>query len=268
MAERKGGPSPADRADLAEPKDRQFVTALARGLKVLRCFTTERRELGTSEIARLTGLPQPTVWRLCKTLQDEGYLLPGNGGDRLQLSPSVLGLGYSALASMPLTEVAKPAMQEIANRFGAACSMATRNGLHMILVQRCQGQSELVLNLHVGSQLPLAASAIGSAYIACMGEAERTALFQDIRAADEPNWPARDAILSLALRQYAEQGFIVDCGGFHSRINTAAAAFNASGGLIYSLSCGAPSEQLTQETLQKEVGPALVLLAKALAAQR
>ena len=69
---------------------------------MLRCFTASRRELGTSEIARLLKLPQPTVWRLCKTLQDEGYLLPGQGGDRLQLSPSVLGLGYSALASMPL----------------------------------------------------------------------------------------------------------------------------------------------------------------------
>ncbi|GGE50136.1 transcriptional regulator [Agaricicola taiwanensis] len=251
----------------AEPKDRQFVTALARGLKVLRCFAAEKRELGSSEIARLTGLPQPTVWRLCKTLQDEGYLLPGSGRDQLQLSPSVLGLGYSALASMALTEVAKPAMQEMANRFGAACSMATRNGLHMILVQRCQGQSDLVLNLHVGSQLPLTASAIGTAYIACMSEADRASLYQDIKARDEPNWPAREAILAHALRQYAADGFIVDCGGFHPRINTAAAAFNASGGLIYSLSCGAPAEQLSEDVLRKEVGPALLRLSKALASQ-
>lgn len=53
----------------AHEEDRQFVASLAKGLEVLRCFTPARPELGTSEIARLTGMPQPTVWRLCYTLQ-------------------------------------------------------------------------------------------------------------------------------------------------------------------------------------------------------
>ena len=53
-------------------EDRQFVTALSRGLEVLRCFTAERVELGTTEIARLTSMPQPTVWRLCYTLSKLG----------------------------------------------------------------------------------------------------------------------------------------------------------------------------------------------------
>ena len=51
-----------------------LVTALLRGLAVLRCFDHGRERLGSSEIARMTGLPQPTVWRLCKTLEHGGYL--------------------------------------------------------------------------------------------------------------------------------------------------------------------------------------------------
>jgi DNA-binding IclR family transcriptional regulator len=248
--------------------DRHFVTALARGLAVLRCFTAAKRELGTSEVARLLKLPQPTVWRLCKTLQDEGYLLPGQGGDKLQLSPAVLGLGYSALSSVPLADIARPAMQEIANRFGAACSMGMRNGLHIVLTQRCQGQSDLILNLHIGSQLSLPTSASGMAYIAQMAEDERATLLDQIRVADPANWPTREAVIAASLGQYAKQGFIVDCGGFHPRINTAAIAFVASDAQIYSLSCGAPSEQLTLDTLRSEIGPALAILAKALSAQR
>ncbi|SEF13813.1 transcriptional regulator, IclR family [Burkholderia sp. WP9] len=248
--------------------DRHFVTALARGLAVLRCFTTAKRELGTSEIARLLKLPQPTVWRLCKTLQDEGYLLTGQNGDKLQLSPSVLGLGYSALAAAPLSDIARPAMQEIANRFGAACSMGMRHGLQIVLTQRCQGQSELVLNLHVGSQFPLANTAMGAAHIARMREEDRTMLLEQIRVADPDNWPAREALISGALRQFAEQGFIVDSGDFHPRINAAAIAFVASDGQIYSLSCGAPSEQIKVDTLRNEIGPALAVLAKALSPQR
>ena len=39
--------------------DRQFVTALARGLDILRCFSRKDRELGNGEIAARTGLPEP-----------------------------------------------------------------------------------------------------------------------------------------------------------------------------------------------------------------
>ena len=43
----------------AKPKDRQHITALAKGLQVLQCFTTSNPEMGISELARATGMPQP-----------------------------------------------------------------------------------------------------------------------------------------------------------------------------------------------------------------
>ena len=51
-----------------------LVMGLLRGLAVLRCFDAIRPQLGTTEIAQMTKLPQPTVWRLCYTLQQLGYL--------------------------------------------------------------------------------------------------------------------------------------------------------------------------------------------------
>ena len=45
-------------------KDRQFVTALARGLDILRAFHAGEGMLGNQEIAHRTGLPKPTVARL------------------------------------------------------------------------------------------------------------------------------------------------------------------------------------------------------------
>ena len=51
-------PSPAKPA-----KDRQFVTALARGLDILRAFTPRHPVLGNSEIAQRAHLPKPTVTR-------------------------------------------------------------------------------------------------------------------------------------------------------------------------------------------------------------
>src|ERR1700674_5219078 len=78
------------------PNERQQVTALARGLQILQCFTTTRKQLGSTEISRLTGLPQPTVWRLCQTLLQAGFLNVSPGSQRLQLGASVLALGFAA----------------------------------------------------------------------------------------------------------------------------------------------------------------------------
>ena len=51
-----------------------FITALARGLDVLRCFRSEPKTLGNQELARLTGLPKPTISRITFTLTELGYL--------------------------------------------------------------------------------------------------------------------------------------------------------------------------------------------------
>ena len=64
------------RYDLADAgkNDRQFVTALARGLEVLRAFGPGSGPLGNQEIAEFAGLPKPTVSRLTHTLTKLGYL--------------------------------------------------------------------------------------------------------------------------------------------------------------------------------------------------
>lgn len=55
-------------------KDRQFVTALARGLEVLRSFEPGDRHLGNQDIAERSGLPKPTVSRQTYTLSRMGFL--------------------------------------------------------------------------------------------------------------------------------------------------------------------------------------------------
>ncbi|QJW83244.1 helix-turn-helix domain-containing protein [Ramlibacter terrae] len=60
----------------AKKQGQPTVTGLLRGLQVLRCFDHGRERPGSSELARMTGLPQPTVWRLCKTLEHGGYRSP------------------------------------------------------------------------------------------------------------------------------------------------------------------------------------------------
>ena len=147
-AKRPGGDAAADR---------QFVTALARGLEVLRCFSARRPELGTTEIAQLTGLPQPTVWRLCHTLTQTGYLAPARAKDKLRIGVGVLSLGFEALGAVDIGELVQGEMQLLADAFRSAVSLAVPERLDMVIVKRAQSNSPLVVNLQIGSRLPIAA---------------------------------------------------------------------------------------------------------------
>ncbi len=103
--------------------DRQFVTALGRGLAVLRCFDATCTQLGTTEIAQKTRLPQPTVWRLCYTLQQLGYLVQAPDSDKLRIGMAVMGLGQYALGSTDIGEMVLPELIQISKLTSAAVSL-------------------------------------------------------------------------------------------------------------------------------------------------
>jgi DNA-binding IclR family transcriptional regulator len=232
--------------------------ALARGLEVLRCFDAERRMLGTTEIAHLTGLAQPTVWRLCHTLQKTGFLSPVPGKDKLQLGAAVIALGAAALAGQEALEVIRPQLQSLADRYQVAVALGRRDGDSIVYLLRCQGNSPLLMNLRVGSRIPLFHSAIGWAYLASCTPEERARLLAE--AGEAAADPAEQQALAQAIALYPERGFT-----YHERprhqINTVASAIELPAGERYVISCGGPATLLPQPLMLGEVGPLLRQLA-------
>ena len=90
--------------------DRHFVTALARGLQLLRCFRSGEELLGNQPLANRCGLPKFTVTRLTYTLTRQGYLHhnthTGHSGHagRYRLGLAALGIGGATLARLEVQE--------------------------------------------------------------------------------------------------------------------------------------------------------------------
>lgn len=250
-------------------EDRQFVTALARGLEVLRCFTAERVELGTTEIARLTGLPQPTVWRLCYTLSQLGYLVPGKDPERLRAGAGVLTLGGASIAQTGIAEMAYPLMAEIARRFEASVSLATRDRLQMVIVQRAESSTVLRLNFHIGSTLAIESSALGCAYLAVAGEDERAAILKDVQARLGPQtraWRGARAFVNESLAFYGEHGYVLNLRRYHPDVNAlGVGVVGRSGRRIFALNCGGAASIVTEDKLRGPIAAAMQDLAARLA---
>ena len=241
--------------------DRHVVTALARGLGILGLFDATRRTLGISEIAALLDLPQPTTWRLCQTLLSLGYLTAGESG-RLRPALAVLRLGYVTLSELPIAELARPYLQELADDYAGAAGMAVQDGTDMRFVQRCESASQLVLNLRIGSRVPIATSAMGWAYLAGLPEAD-----WDGAAGASAAWEAARPAFREALAGFFADGFIINPGVLHPGYNTAAVPVIGQGDRpCLTLNCGGARSVLSMVRLQREVGPRLRALASLLTA--
>lgn len=256
---------PADDAAAAE-KDPLFVTALARGLAILRCFNAEQKDLGTSEIARLTGLPQPTVWRLCKTLSQLGYLVPGQSPDRLRVGAAVLMLGHTAITHTGIAAAALPLMREVADRFGISVSLAERHGTDMVVVQRIEAPSILHLKMHVGSALELGDSSLGWAWLAAQSAEVRAAAVEELRQHYAARWPAIERKLEEAFGEYAEHGFVFNFAKSHRDVNAIGLpVISPHGNRTMALTCGGAKSSLSTAKLIDSVAPAMLELAAKIA---
>ncbi|MEF7612360.1 IclR family transcriptional regulator [Aquincola sp. MAHUQ-54] len=242
-------------------QDRRFVTALARGLEVLRCFGTRERWLSHQEIARRSGLPQATVSRMTFTLTQLGYLRHRAETGQYALAGGVLALGFSMLTNFDLGRVARPVMQALADRFEVAVSMGLRHGLQMVYVAHCRGGNRLTLGLDVGARLPLADTAMGRSLLCSLPQAEREGLCERLAQADAEGWPRQREGLARALRQYAAQGFVTSEREWEPQISAVGVPVLVGDGRPpLALTIGGPSSYLTRSTLEA-MGAALAVAA-------
>lgn len=242
------------------------VSALERGIAVLRCFNEDRRAVSQTELARLTGIPRPTVTRLAGTLVTLGLLKMDREGERYTLAAGVLALARAFLAGLDVRAVARPHMQALAEASGGSVYLAVRDGLEMVLVEACRARSSmLAARLDVGSRAPMANSALGRAYLGAMAPAESAVLIESLRLARGSDWSALQPGLSRALDDMRRFGYCVSVGEFHSEINSASVPLIGHDGEVMALNCGGSAYAFTEDKLRHELAPQLLKLARTIA---
>jgi len=254
----------------AAVKDRQFVTALARGLEVLRCFKAEDPLLGNQEIAERTGLPKPTVSRLAYTLTSLGYLRYSRNLRKYQLGTAVLSFGYGLLTNMEILQIARPLFQELADYAQAAIGLCAQDRLSMIYLENIYPNTNAVVLRHrVGDQIPLATTSTGRAYLCAIDEADRNYLMEQVRLRDEVNWPEIKAGIEKALEDYQKHGYCLSLGEYSKGVNAIAVPIRtpASSSSIMAISVGAAAFQLSRNIIETDIGPRLVHMGRQIESQ-
>jgi IclR family transcriptional regulator, pca regulon regulatory protein len=157
--------------------DAGYSQSLERGLAILSALASGPTLLGVSELARAVDLSRSTAHRYVATLTKLGYLDQDPATRKYRLGPRVLDLGFSAINSMELREIAAPHLQELSDETGHTVNLAILDEVEIVYIERCrawqQGQREIDLNLHVGSRLPAYCTSLGKVLLAYLAAAPR-----------------------------------------------------------------------------------------------
>lgn len=251
-----------------ESKDRNFVTALARGLEILRCFRRGDLTLTNSDFSERTGLPKATISRLTHTLCELDYLVADSRVGTYRLSAGVLRLGFSRLAAMDMRDRAKHEMNALRvegpNPF-VTVALGEQHRTEVIYLATDASNEGVTLVVRVGTRLPLFHSAIGKAILAVTPEERCEQIFGFARAEGAEVEREARACYAQALSEYADKGFCTGYGNWRSDVNGIAVPIHSlSDGRIYGLNVGGPSYRVKPKQLESVYAPKLLKVAQAL----
>lgn len=240
-------------SDPDEAKDRNFVTALARGLDVLRCFRPNEYELTNTDFSERTGLPKATVSRLTHTLCKLEYLIADPRTGTYQLGPGVLQLGFGVLAGMDICDRAGQVLRDLRrgpNSYVTA-ALGERHRTEAIYIAVNRSRENVALSMHVGSRLPLFFSAMGRAILVALPEDERAAVFDLARREDPEREDDCRRAYERAAEEFATKGYCTAYGEWRSDVNgIAVPVFSLNGSRVYGLNVGGPAFQVKKKELE------------------
>jgi DNA-binding IclR family transcriptional regulator len=235
------------------------VTALARGLTVLRQIAAADAPLSNRELTELTGIPKPTVSRITATLVGAGFLFRLPDSERFVLTASVLELSNGFLRNFDIRARSRPFLIELAERTSLSVHLAVRDRLDMVVIDAIRPRSAvLVSRLEVGSRMDICRTAVGRAYMAALSEPELQRLLAGLQTATGDEWGHLSNRLDDALRETAAQGYAIATGEWHENLNAIAAGFVGPSGERYAVNCGGAAHQCPREWLMSRAAPALI----------
>ncbi len=246
-----------------EENDRQFVTALGRGLIILAAFEHHER-LTHQQLCQMTELPKATITRLIHTLTTLGFLRVTEYG-QYQLGSSAVRLSATAWSRHDMVAAAEPLLRQFASENEVSVNLATEVEGEMRYHACCRSPARLSVNLQIGSAVPVARTAIGRAFYAASTQARQAVIISNLQenlSIEEYN--DVQTALASAVEHYDRYGYTVSDGEFSADILAVAVGVYdvATGQYAYSLNASVPSANWEADDYAAMIVPKLQALAE------
>ena len=230
----------------AEP---EIVDAVYRALAILECFSSDRPELGISEISRELGMHKSTVFRSLASLQARGFVSKDPRTRRYTIGSKILKPAGAYLSTVDVREKAKPQMESLRARTKETVSLYVPAGDRCVCIERLESPLEVRRVIRVGDQVPLHAGSSGKVLLAHLPEPVRENVLS--RALSEPSLdghPPGRADLEAELATIRERGFAISHEERVPQVSSASApVFDAAREVVAALTVSGPTARFGDE---------------------
>ncbi len=192
------------------PQPPKLIGAVERALDILNLFDARAPELGTTEIAEVTGLHKSTAAGLIHTLAVKGYLAQNPITRKYRLGIKLVERAAIVLGSLDLRQAAAPVLQQLRDTFDEAVNLAIFDDGQIVYVECLLGTKGLGMHSKIGQRGLIHSTALGKAIFSCLPLAQVRAHIErglpqmTVHTITDPN------LFQHALEDVRRQGYALD----------------------------------------------------------
>lgn len=218
---------------------RGLVQSVDRALDVLETLASAEAPLGVGEVARAVDLPQGTVHRLLRSLEQRGYVHQ-DATRKYSIGTAALRLGDAAQRS--LARAARPYLAELVELSGESANLAVLEGNDVVYVAQSPSPHSLRMFTEVGRHVTPHSTAVGKVLLAALPpERARAILGRTGLAGHTPHTLTALDDLLAELDRTRRRGFGVDEEEQEVGVRCVAVPVHQHGVVVAALSLSGPS---------------------------
>jgi len=151
---------------------RESVQSVSRAVAVLRHFSPEQPSVSLADLCQATGLPKSIVFRLVRTLVNEGLLEEGTTRGHYRIGLGAFKLGSLYTNGNPLLTLSAPYLNDLVARNRHNAYLGALDGVHVVYLASVESDGPLRVHPPLGSRLPAHTAAFGKVLLAELPEPE------------------------------------------------------------------------------------------------
>lgn len=231
----------------------EATTSVTKALQLLDAFRGAAGALGVSELARRSGLPKSTAFRLLATLESGGYVERVGRAYQLAWRLFELGNGVSACRPKGLRDIATPFLSELHVRTRLVTQLAVLDGGDVIYLEKIRGHAALRIPTNIGGRVPANCSGLGKAMLAFSDPETIRDVVEEGLARRTPYSIVDPGRFLAELRRIHASGVAVDREEAALGLTCVAAPILYEGRAIAAVSVSGPSARFNHRALAPEI---------------
>lgn len=192
-------------------------------------------------------------------MEKAGYLMRDSDTRRYRPGIKVLQLGFTAISSLDIRQVARPYLVQLSQQVGETVSLSVLDGMEIVYIDRVRNQQIVGVVLGMGSRLPAHCASMGKAMLAHLPPEElRRRLDQAGLKPRTPKSLVDWAALEDELERVRQQGYAINDEELEIGLRAVAAPiWDSSSQVVAAANITGSAAMLSLERLESELALAV-----------